>query len=181
MPSVVWAGMKLCECGCGQPTKIAARTRRNLGHIEGQHLRFVNGHNCRKRTDWIETPGPLKTPCWIWQGTINTEGYGVLRVDYKQWKAHRWVWRQQGGTFPKGLLPDHLCRMRACVNPDHLDWVSSATNTRRGNGISISGYQAMTARLMVLTTTIQQKDIAETLGITKGNMFNILHRGTWSP
>lgn len=39
--------MKLCECGCGAPTKIATQTRRNLGHVKGQPVRFIAGHSSR--------------------------------------------------------------------------------------------------------------------------------------
>lgn len=37
--------MKLCECGCGQPAPIANHTRRALGHVKGQPIRFIRGHN----------------------------------------------------------------------------------------------------------------------------------------
>lgn len=47
--------MKLCECGCGQPTKIAAAANKRLGHVKGQPLRFVNGHNARGKQKSPET------------------------------------------------------------------------------------------------------------------------------
>lgn len=174
-------GMRgICECGCGETTLVATRTRSHLGQVKGQPLRFVNGHNARKRTDWTEVPGPLSTPCWLWNGTVNGEGYGVLRVNYKQLKAHRWVWERMCGTLPgDGLVPDHLCRQRSCVNPGHIDWVSSATNRRRGAGVSITGYQALSARLMVATTTMTRRDVAETAGITRGNLYNVIERVSW--
>jgi hypothetical protein len=118
-----------CECGCGKKAPIARRTRGCFGHVKGQPLRFINGHNTTGRRDWVETDAG----CWEWQGTLSVEGYGVLRIDYAQVKAHRWVYEQRVGPIPDGLVIDHLCRNRRCVNPDHLDVVTLGENTRRSN------------------------------------------------
>ena len=41
--------VKFCECGCGKPTSLAKETKRSKGHVKGQPLRFVNGHNRKGR------------------------------------------------------------------------------------------------------------------------------------
>ena len=69
------------------------------------------------------------TPCWIWQGPIDRTGYG--RVSPHQ-GAHRVVYEALIGPIPAGLQIDHLCRVRCCVNPEHMEPVTSAENTRRG-------------------------------------------------
>ena len=78
--------------------------------------------------------------CWEWTGRLTPAGYGDLpvKIDGK-WcnrRAHRLVWVALVGPIQDGLTPDHLCRVRHCVNPDHLEWVTDRVNILRGYGIS---------------------------------------------
>jgi len=66
--------------------------------------------------------------CWLWRGRIDKDGYGHLGDRL----AHRLVYEALVGPIPKGLVIDHLCRIRNCVNPDHLEPVTVAENNRRG-------------------------------------------------
>jgi len=76
--------------------------------------------------------------CWIWTGTLDRTGYGRLNVgrhdDGRRLSqaAHRFVWEQTRGPIEPGLVLDHRCRTRACVNPDHLEPVEHLENLRRG-------------------------------------------------
>lgn len=63
--------------------------------------------------------------CWLWVSSIDQQGYGMSR-------AHRVAYTVLRGPIPAGLVLDHLCRVRNCINPDHLEPVTIATNTRRG-------------------------------------------------
>lgn len=78
--------------------------------------------------DRIEVVGD----CWLWQGTISQKGYAALWWDGKMRVAHRVIWEGLVGPIPEGLTLDHLCRVHNCVNPDHLEPVTNAENTRRG-------------------------------------------------
>jgi HNH endonuclease len=71
--------------------------------------------------------------CHIWTAATNPKGYGIFKVDGRSVLAHRFAKRHRGGTVPAGLELDHLCRVRRCVNPAHLEMVTHAENVRRGD------------------------------------------------
>jgi hypothetical protein len=76
-----------------------------------------------------------ETGCWLWQAYIRPDGYGTFMVAGKNFRAHRWSYEQFAGPIADGLVIDHLCRNRSCVNPEHLEPVTSFVNTiERGMG-----------------------------------------------
>jgi hypothetical protein len=77
-----------------------------------------------------------ETGCWNWTGQRNKDGYGRLRVAKTDWRAHRLVYLIVRGSIPDGAQLDHLCRNRACVNPEHLDPVDTRTNLMRGQTLA---------------------------------------------
>lgn len=70
--------------------------------------------------------------CWLWTGYKQKSGYGQFTINGKSYKAHRLVYSLLVGEIPKGKQLDHLCRVRNCVNPEHLEPVTQAENIRRG-------------------------------------------------
>lgn len=72
------------------------------------------------------------TGCWLWAGGDSTKGYGRCRHLSERWLIHRFMYVLGFGQVPEGLELDHLCRVRRCVNPDHLEAVTHAENMRRG-------------------------------------------------
>lgn len=71
--------------------------------------------------------------CWLWTGDLNRKGYSTQIGFNKEYTtAHRIAYMLLVGPIPDGLVLDHLCRVRNCVNPDHLEPVTQEENTRRG-------------------------------------------------
>jgi HNH endonuclease len=71
--------------------------------------------------------------CWIWQLARNSKGYGTRwdRTTKRLVQAHRWYYEQAFGPIPEGMWIDHLCKTKACVNPDHLEPVTPRMNAER--------------------------------------------------
>jgi hypothetical protein len=70
--------------------------------------------------------------CWLWQASLDEHGYGQFWYGSALGSAHRFAYEFYKGAIPVGLELDHLCRVHNCVNPAHLEAVSSATNHLRG-------------------------------------------------
>lgn len=68
--------------------------------------------------------------CWLWKGPLQKHGYGAIGGRL----AHRVAYELLKGPIPEGLQLDHLCRVRPCVNPEHLEPVTPKTNCLRGFG-----------------------------------------------
>lgn len=67
--------------------------------------------------------------CWLWGGKVREDGYGQFSSDSLM--AHRYAYELWVGPIPEGLQIDHLCMVKACVNPQHLEAVTAAENLRR--------------------------------------------------
>jgi len=78
---------------------------------------------------------PSLGPCWLWTGSLNRLGYGNGRYDGRTMSAHRAAYTLLVGPIPKGMQLDHLCRVRRCVNPAHLEPVTQSTNMLRARSL----------------------------------------------
>lgn len=74
--------------------------------------------------------------CWLWTGAKLASGYGSVRWQGRARVVHRVMYELEVGPIPAGLQLDHLCRVRACCNPTHLEPVTQAENVRRGHGFA---------------------------------------------
>jgi hypothetical protein len=70
--------------------------------------------------------------CWLWTGA-ESEGHGIFSIKHRLVKAHRFSFEAFVRQIPEGLVIDHLCRVRCCVNPLHLEPVTTLVNTMRGD------------------------------------------------
>jgi hypothetical protein len=79
--------------------------------------------------------------CWLWRGAINSNGYPAIHSEGRrgrQLRAHRVAYEMLVGPIPEGMQLDHLCEVKHCVNPDHLEPVLAQVNCERHTGKRIT-------------------------------------------
>jgi len=76
-----------------------------------------------------------KGPCWLWTASKTRRGYGQVSIGRKLRSVHQVAWELLVGPPPVGLELDHLCHIRHCVNPDHLEWVTHRENLMRSDNL----------------------------------------------
>ncbi len=132
---------RLCECGCGQPTKPAPYSNKRKGWVKGQPLRFLDKHGSgRPLAERFWRKVDKSGDCWLWTGSKNSKGYGNIGVDGKTRRAHRIAWELENGPIPDGVEVCHSCDNPSCVRVSHLFLGAPSENTadmwNKGRGFS---------------------------------------------
>ncbi len=116
--------------------------------------------------------------CWLWQRTINHRGYGLAWSGTKIVSAHRFIYELMRGPIAPGMQIDHLCRVRHCVNPSHLEAVTGTMNQRRGNNAKLSIEKARAIRALRGSGVAVAK-IAAVFGLGTSHIYDILNNKIW--
>lgn len=88
--------------------------------------------------------------CWIWTACLDAYGYGAISYLRRTLKAHRVTFFLAGKHIPEGMELDHLCRVRSCVNPEHLEAVTHRVNMDRGE-IATAKIAGIKAKMLLRT------------------------------
>jgi hypothetical protein len=164
-----------CHCGCGQKTTIRTKNHTKDRKVKGEPALYVRGHS-RRMTPVDYVPNP-ETGCWEWSGYKDPQGY--CRMMYKGKKAlvHRAYWEMHRGPIPEGMTIDHICRVRHCVNPDHLRVVTLAVNSQETNRRRLSDEDIR--RIRSLWPAMNQSEIARLYDTVPSHISRIVRRETW--
>lgn len=110
-------------------------TELGTGRRRGNHAPTLDWLRSQCQEEPCSVVG-LKGPCWIWQKAITDDGYGRANIEGKTVVAHRVAYEVARGAVFCWLTLDHLCRVRACINPDHQEPVTQQVNIARGESPS---------------------------------------------
>ena len=117
--------------------------------------------------------------CWVWNGTRYTNGYGRKSQNGTSVRAHRVYYEKFKGPIPDGLQIDHLCRVRLCVNPTHLEAVTHEENGRRGIFVKINMKAANEIRTLYRLGFICKNALGFTYGLNPAHIHLILKNKRW--
>jgi hypothetical protein len=165
-----------CECGCGHVTGTADARHAKDGYAPGDRLRFIHGHNGRAKSPGYEVRDcGYRTPCWIWMGWTNPRGYGRGKLDGKRGAIHRLYYEREHGPVSPSLQIDHLCCVRTCVNPDHLEPVTPRENTRRSRVTKLTRDEAA----VIKGSTDSRASLARRFGVSPATIYAVRQGINW--
>lgn len=160
----------MCQCGCGKEAPI----------YRGVQMRFLRGHAgaavARIALRYVVDP---VTGCWLWQ-LAKRDGYGIERHNGKVAQAHVVSYEKRKGPIPDGMVLDHVvCQNRACINPDHVEPVTSTVNTQRRKLSKINMSIARDMRNDFHSGRCTKSAIALERGLSLSLVCDVINNNTW--
>ncbi len=114
--------------------------------------------------------------CWVWQRALHSgNGYGLIAINGVNTYAHRIAYECAIGPIPTGLVIDHLCRNRACVNPAHLEAVTLAENSTRTRG-RLRNREREAQIVKLRADGVTYRKIADITGLSQQRILQIMQR-----
>lgn len=136
--------------------------------------------------------------CWLWIGATREDGYGIISVNGRPTRAHRYSWTMHRGEIPNGLHVLHRCDTPACVNPDHLFLGTNADNVAdreaKGRGspppdVHHRGDDHPSSKLTEAIVreirasyrprVVTQAELAKRYGVSEAAVWAVLHGQNW--
>lgn len=122
------------RCAAPEPDHVPGRLRRGFCERHYRRLMSTGSTAAPVRVDDLSRYTVSPAACWLWDGALWANGYGkTAQRLYGTRLAHRVIYLSSGREIPEGLDLDHLCRVRRCVNPEHLEPVNRSVNLQRGH------------------------------------------------
>lgn len=170
---------RLCACGCLQPFIGGDEWRDGMLRNHGEASRIPN------TPSYLVEDRGYKTPCWVWQGVLNKWGYAKLKRNTRTIAGHRLFYLAYTGSLPEGpasgpfrMQLDHLCRVRKCVNPEHLEPATCVENIKRWlvPSLDIAGVHEA---VRLYAEGHSQAKVASMIGVQQGSVSRILRGVRW--
>lgn len=139
----------------------------------------------------VDLNGPIPTHradlgrCWLWTAPLSRLGYATFgigsRLDgtRRVVHAHTWAYETFIGPLPKGKEPDHLCRIRHCIRPTHLEAATHTENVRRRGDLKLSIELARLIRERHAIQAIPYPILAKEFGVTSSLIGQIVRGKAW--
>lgn len=120
--------------------------------------------------------------CWPWIGSVNKNtGYGKKQVNGRSELAHRWMFESILGPIAKGMVINHLCSNRKCVNPHHLEVVTQMENCQHGAGAKLNPQQVSEIKAAKVNKVQGDgKRLAEKYGVSGALIHDIWNGRAWT-
>lgn len=120
------------------------------------------------------------TGCWEWAGARHEAGYGIVGTNRDgTFRAHRIAYEHHVGPIPDGLQLDHLCRNRGCINPEHVEPVTNAQNTRRGDKTKLTWKDVREIRRAYAAGGTTYRKLARRFSVSSCAISNIINHKRW--
>jgi hypothetical protein len=144
-------------------------------------MKVIKGRvlNCRPDLNIRRYYVDEETGCHVWMGAIS-DGYGKVGTNRGgTYRVHVIAWEALHGPVPQGMMLDHLCRNRACLNPDHLEPVTNAENSRRGAKAKLNWVKVRAIRQLRKTKGLSHRALAKLFDVSSVSIHRILTNKRW--